>query len=81
VYQAPREKCLQNGPKSTGCETVEKYNLTYRVWNNGDWFVVDGKERATYDSVPAGPVFRADGVLEFLAANRPSLYRIEVTDF
>jgi len=186
VYQAPREKCLQNGPKSTGCETVEKYSLTYRVWDNGNWckfnepmpnpnlalfeatnhayvlveydafsekhsavkrcayflvcgmvfsddskrlayggrrgnkfflvvdgkqgtdydalgyfgfsqdgkhraftakkgdkavIVVDGKERATYDSVPAGPVFRADGVLEFLAANRPSLYRIEVTDF
>ena len=37
VYQAPREKCLQNGPKSTGCETVEKYSLTYRVWDNGNW--------------------------------------------
>ena len=21
----------------TGCETVEKYSLTYRVWNNDDW--------------------------------------------
>ena len=40
--------------------------------------VVDGKERATYDSVPAGPVFRADGALEFLAAEKPTLYRIEV---
>jgi Tol biopolymer transport system component len=40
--------------------------------------VVDGQERAQYDSVPAGPVFRADGALEFLAADKPSLYRIEV---
>lgn len=21
----------------TGCQTVEKYSLTYRVWNNADW--------------------------------------------
>jgi hypothetical protein len=21
----------------TGCQTVEKYSLTYRVWDNGDW--------------------------------------------
>jgi Tol biopolymer transport system component len=42
--------------------------------------VVDGQERGEYDSVPAGPVFRSDGVLEFLAADRPSLYRIEVRD-
>ena len=40
--------------------------------------VVDGKERAIYDSVAAGPVFRADGALEFLAAEEPTLYRIEV---
>jgi hypothetical protein len=40
--------------------------------------VVDGKERAEYNSVPAGPVFRSDGVLELLAADKPSLYRIEV---
>lgn len=43
--------------------------------------VVDGKERAEYDSVPAGPVFRHDGVLEFLAADKPSLYRVEVAGF
>lgn len=43
--------------------------------------VVDGKERAAYPSVPAGPVFRSDGALEFLAADKPSLYRIEVTNF
>jgi len=43
--------------------------------------VVDGKERAAYASVPTGPVFRPSGVLEFLAANEPTLYRIEVTDF
>jgi len=43
--------------------------------------VVDGRERGEYSGVPAGPVFRSDGVLEFLAANEPSLYRIEVTDF
>lgn len=43
--------------------------------------VVDGQERAEYDAVPAGPVFRSDGVLEFLAADKPSLYRIEVTGF
>jgi len=43
--------------------------------------VVDGVERGEYDRVPAGPVFRSDGSLEFLAANKPSLYRIEVKDF
>ena len=43
--------------------------------------VVDGQERAEYSEVPAGPVFRSDGVLEFLAADKPSLYRIEVRDF
>ena len=21
----------------TGCQTVEKYSLTYRVWDNDDW--------------------------------------------
>jgi hypothetical protein len=30
--------------------------------------VVDGQERGEYSEVPAGPVFRSDGVLEFLAA-------------
>jgi hypothetical protein len=42
--------------------------------------VVDGQERAEYSAVPAGPVFRFDGVLEFLAGDKPSLYRIEVRD-
>jgi Tol biopolymer transport system component len=42
--------------------------------------VVDGQERGKYESVPAGPVFRSDGVLEFLAADNSSLYRIEVSD-
>jgi WD40-like Beta Propeller Repeat len=42
--------------------------------------VVDGRERGEYSAVPAGPVFRADGVLEFLAADEPSLYRIEVSN-
>ena len=43
--------------------------------------VLDGQERGEYDAVPAGPVFRSDGVLEFLAADKSSLYRIEVTNF
>jgi hypothetical protein len=43
--------------------------------------VVDGQERGDYSEVPAGPVFRSDGVLEFLAVDKTSLYRIEVTDF
>jgi len=43
--------------------------------------VVDGRELGQYGAVPAGPVFRSDGVLEFLAADKPSLYRIEVRDF
>jgi hypothetical protein len=30
--------------------------------------------------VPAGPVFRSDGVLEFLAVDETSLYRVEVRD-
>ena len=42
--------------------------------------VVDGKERAEYTTVLAGPVFRSEGVLEFLVADKPSLYRIEVSD-
>jgi hypothetical protein len=42
--------------------------------------VVDGQEREEYSEVPAGPVFRSDGVLEFLAADKLSLYRIEVRD-
>ena len=42
--------------------------------------VVDGQERGKYDMVPAGPVFRSDGVLEFLSADKSSLYRIEVRD-
>jgi hypothetical protein len=46
----------------------------------GDKFVivVDNQERGEYGAVPAGPVFRSDGVLEFLAAEQASLYRIEV---
>ena len=43
--------------------------------------VVDGVEHGEYSAVPAGPLFRSDGVLEFLAADTTSLYRIEVTDF
>ena len=42
--------------------------------------VVDGQERGKYEMVPAGPAFRSDGVLEFLAADQTSLYRIEVRD-
>ena len=42
--------------------------------------VVDGQERGEYSEVPAGPVFRFDGMLEFLAADKLSLYRIEVRD-
>ena len=39
---------------------------------------VDGTERAEYHTVAAGPVFRRDGTLEFLAADDKSVYRIEV---
>ncbi len=42
--------------------------------------VVDGQERGEYSQVPAGPVFRSDGVLEFLAADKQSLYRVEVSN-
>jgi hypothetical protein len=42
--------------------------------------VVDGQERGEYSAVPAGPVFRSDGVLEFLATDQTSLYRVEVRD-
>ena len=42
--------------------------------------VVDGQERGEYSAVPAGPVFRLDGVLGFLAGDKPSLYRFEVRD-
>ena len=43
--------------------------------------VVDGQERANYSAVPSGPAFRSDGVLEFLVADKSSLYRIEVSEF
>jgi hypothetical protein len=48
----------------------------------GDKFVivVDGQERGEYSQVPAGPVFRSDGVLEFLASDKQSLYRVEVSN-
>lgn len=39
--------------------------------------VVDGQERGEYDAVPAGPVFRSDGVLEFLAADKSSLTELK----
>ena len=42
--------------------------------------VVDGKERGEYSGMAAGPVFRSDGVLEFLATDKRSLYRFEVKD-
>jgi WD40 repeat protein/serine/threonine protein kinase len=46
----------------------------------GNRFVitVDGVERAEYGAVVAGPVFRPDGILEFLAADEKSLWRVEV---
>ncbi len=43
--------------------------------------VVDGREHGKYSAVPAGPVFRSDGVLEFLAADEHSLYRFEVKNY
>lgn len=43
--------------------------------------VVDGQERAEHSEIPAGPVFRSDGVLEYLAADEPSVSRIEVRGF
>ena len=39
---------------------------------------VDGVERAEYGAVVAGPVFRSDGILEFLAMDDKSLWRVEV---
>ena len=42
--------------------------------------VVDGQERGEYCAVPAGPVFRSDGVLEFLATDKLSVCRFEVRD-
>lgn len=43
--------------------------------------VVDGRERAVCATVPAGPVFRADGTLEFIYADETSLFRAEITGF
>jgi hypothetical protein len=42
--------------------------------------VVDGQERGEYSGVPAGPVFRSDGVLEFLATDKLSVCRFEVRE-
>lgn len=41
--------------------------------------VVDGVVRATYTPVASGPVFRNDGVLEFIAADDAGLCRFEVS--
>lgn len=40
--------------------------------------VVDGVVRATYTPVTSGPVFRSDGVLEFIAVDDDGLCRFEV---
>ncbi len=41
--------------------------------------VVDGVVRATYTPVTCGPVFRSDGVLEFIAIDEDGLCRFEVS--
>jgi hypothetical protein len=57
-------------------------HIAFTAWKGDKMvIVVDGRERGEYSAVPAGPVFRSDGVLEFLVADKPSLYRIEVRDF
>ena len=43
--------------------------------------VVDGIERATYASVPAGPVFRTDGALEWIAVAEKTLQRTVISGF
>lgn len=43
--------------------------------------VVDGVARATYAPVTSGPVFRSDGVLEFIAVDADGLCRFEVTGY
>ncbi len=43
--------------------------------------VVDHKLRAEYDVVPSGPVFCADGTLEYLAVRDKALYRCRVTGY
>jgi hypothetical protein len=43
--------------------------------------VVDGVVRATYAPVTSGPVFRSDGVLEFIAVDADGLCRFEVTGY
>ena len=44
-----------------------------------DCVVVDGQAGPTYGGVPCGPVFRADGVMEYLAISKEPgsvLYRV-----
>jgi hypothetical protein len=54
-------------------------HIAYTARKGGKFVVVvDGIERGEYTSVPAGPVFRSDGVMEFLAADDTTLYRYEV---
>jgi Tol biopolymer transport system component len=43
--------------------------------------VVDGVERASYKPVTSGPVFRSDGVLEFIAVDSDGLCRFEITGY
>lgn len=38
--------------------------------------VIDGNERAEYDAIAAGPVYRSDGLIEFLATKGMDLYRV-----
>lgn len=42
---------------------------------------IDGEVRATYRAIACGPVFRSDGVLEFLATEGNSLFRFEVIGY
>jgi hypothetical protein len=45
------------------------------------FILVDGVKRASYDVVPAGPVFRDDGVIELIVQDENALQRIEVSSW
>lgn len=43
--------------------------------------IVDGRVRATYETVPAGPVFRPNGVIELLAVKDDVLQKVQVMGY
>jgi len=55
-----------------------KHTAFVAVKRDNGLVVLDGKEGPQYDYIAAGPVFRKDGSLEYLAVRGETLYRVTV---